>query len=151
MRRRDRGGVGEVRRGGGDAVTERSGETGTGMGTGTGPGTGMDKAEREIDEGRGEIPAVADGARNTPETEPEPTPEAKNGTEPASAPEPETEPEATPEPDPKPGTRRRPWLRRLRRTALALVLIVLVPLLGAEIALRVNYTGDPADGTYTRN
>jgi hypothetical protein len=43
------------------------------------------------------------------------------------------------------------WPRRLRRTALALVLVLLVPLLAAETALRVNYTGDPAKGTYTRN
>ncbi|WP_330282367.1 hypothetical protein [Streptomyces sp. NBC_00588] len=43
------------------------------------------------------------------------------------------------------------WPRRLRRTALALVLVLLVPLLAAETALRVNYTGNPAKGTYTRN
>lgn len=46
---------------------------------------------------------------------------------------------------------RRRWPRRLRRTALALVLVLLVPLLAAETALRLNYTGDPAKGTYTRN
>ncbi|MFF4401816.1 hypothetical protein [Streptomyces sp. NPDC001480] len=44
-------------------------------------------------------------------------------------------------------TRRR---RRLKRTALTLTLLLLLPLLTAEIALRANYTGDPADGTYTR-
>ncbi|MEU7663108.1 glycosyl hydrolase family 18 protein [Streptomyces lincolnensis] len=47
--------------------------------------------------------------------------------------------------------RRRPWVRRTRRTVLAVVLIVLLPVLASQIALRVNYTGDPADGTYTRN
>ncbi|MFJ9628486.1 hypothetical protein ACIRU8_12400 [Streptomyces sp. NPDC101175] len=47
--------------------------------------------------------------------------------------------------------RRRKWIRRTRRTALALVLLLLLPTLAAEIALRVNYTGDPADGTRTRN
>ncbi|MER5217564.1 hypothetical protein ABT063_45375 [Streptomyces sp. NPDC002838] len=52
-------------------------------------------------------------------------------------------------PEPRPS--RRPWLRWARRTALTLVLVILLPLLAAEIALRVNYTGDPADGTYTRN
>ncbi|MFF4502074.1 hypothetical protein [Streptomyces sp. NPDC001401] len=45
----------------------------------------------------------------------------------------------------------RPWRRRLKRTALVLVLALLLPTLAAEIALRVNYTGDPAAGTYTRN
>jgi hypothetical protein len=41
--------------------------------------------------------------------------------------------------------------RRIRRTALVVLLVLLVPLLTAETALRVNYMGDPADGTYTRN
>ncbi|EFF92878.1 membrane protein [Streptomyces sp. e14] len=43
--------------------------------------------------------------------------------------------------------RRRRWVRR---GVVVLVLLLLVPLLGAEAALRVNYSGDPADGTYTR-
>ncbi|WP_405973890.1 hypothetical protein [Streptomyces sp. NBC_00988] len=38
----------------------------------------------------------------------------------------------------------------VRRSALALVLALLLPILGAEIALRVNYVGEPSDGTYTR-
>lgn len=42
-------------------------------------------------------------------------------------------------------------LRLIRRTALTLLLVLLLPLLTAEAALRVNYMGDPADGTYTRN
>ncbi|MGW0835343.1 hypothetical protein [Streptomyces prunicolor] len=46
---------------------------------------------------------------------------------------------------------KRRWVRWARRGALALVLVLLVPTLAAEIALRVNYTGDPSDGTYTRN
>ncbi|MEU4655366.1 hypothetical protein AB0G32_15740 [Streptomyces sp. NPDC023723] len=46
---------------------------------------------------------------------------------------------------------RRPWPRRLRRTALVLVLVLLVPVLAAQAALRLNYAGDPADGTYTRH
>ncbi|MFG2788670.1 hypothetical protein [Streptomyces sp. NPDC048419] len=41
--------------------------------------------------------------------------------------------------------------RRLRRTALALALVLLVPVLAAELALRLNYNGDPAAGTHTRN
>ncbi|MFJ5729455.1 glycoside hydrolase family 18 protein [Streptomyces paradoxus] len=46
------------------------------------------------------------------------------------------------------GKRRRRWIRR---TALAVVLLVLVPLLSVLTALRVNYMGDPADGTQTRD
>lgn len=48
---------------------------------------------------------------------------------------------------PTPARRRLRWARR---AALGLVLLLLVPLLAAETALRVNYAGDPADGTYTR-
>jgi hypothetical protein len=44
--------------------------------------------------------------------------------------------------------------RRIRRLVLALALapplLVLLPLLAAEAALRLNYAGEPADGTYTR-
>ncbi|MFC8432664.1 hypothetical protein [Streptomyces sp. NPDC057253] len=49
-------------------------------------------------------------------------------------------------PTPKPGRRR--WVRR---SVLGLVLVVLVPLLTAAVALRLHYTGDPADGTFTRD
>ncbi|MFF9278886.1 glycoside hydrolase family 18 protein [Streptomyces griseosporeus] len=62
------------------------------------------------------------------------------GTEPAAAGPESRQP-------PKQGRR---WLRHTRRTALALVLLLLLPLLGTQIALRVNYTGDLADGTRTR-
>ncbi|GGL77488.1 hypothetical protein GCM10010129_21510 [Streptomyces fumigatiscleroticus] len=51
----------------------------------------------------------------------------------------------------RPRPRSRRVLRRVRRSVLVLVLVLLVPLVTAETALRVNYTGDPADGTYTRN
>ncbi|MEU2913645.1 glycosyl hydrolase family 18 protein [Streptomyces massasporeus] len=50
--------------------------------------------------------------------------------------------------EPAPGTRRRRWIRR---TAIALPLLLLLPLLAVLTALRINYTGDPADGTHTRN
>ncbi|MEU3289846.1 hypothetical protein [Streptomyces longwoodensis] len=50
----------------------------------------------------------------------------------------------------EPPTPRRAWPRRTRRTALALLLLVLLPVLASQIALRVNYAGDPADGTRTR-
>ncbi|MFE9439408.1 hypothetical protein ACFYO2_10420 [Streptomyces sp. NPDC006602] len=81
------------------------------------------EAEQKPEEG--EIPAVADGDQAAPERGPESEPEPKR--------------------------RRRTWVRWVRRTALGLVLVVVLPLLAAEIALRVNYTGDPADGTYTRD
>jgi hypothetical protein len=55
------------------------------------------------------------------------------------------------EPAPAERTHRRPWRRWAARTALAAVLLLLVPLLAAEAALRINYTGDPAEGTYTRD
>ncbi|WP_309061334.1 hypothetical protein [Streptomyces sp.] len=75
------------------------------------------------------------------------SPGAPDSSEAPEAPGALESPEAS---DPPGGKRRGPWARRLRRTALALVLVLLVPLLAAETALRINYTGDPADGTYTR-
>ncbi|MGW3289088.1 hypothetical protein ACWDR3_31070 [Streptomyces sp. NPDC001002] len=45
---------------------------------------------------------------------------------------------------------RRPRHRRLRLLALALLLALLLPVLAAGTALRLNYAGDPASGTYTR-
>ncbi|MCX5423378.1 hypothetical protein [Streptomyces sp. NBC_00078] len=49
--------------------------------------------------------------------------------------------------DPPPSPRR----RRPRRLALAVVLALLLPVLAAESALRLNYTGDPKTGTYSRD
>ncbi|MFD9462859.1 hypothetical protein [Streptomyces sp. NPDC060027] len=46
---------------------------------------------------------------------------------------------------------RHPRLRLPKRLALGLVLVLLLPTLAAGIALRVNYAGDPAPGTQTRN
>ncbi|KUO21951.1 hypothetical protein AQJ91_06505 [Streptomyces dysideae] len=46
--------------------------------------------------------------------------------------------------------RSHPWRRRATRTLLILVLALLLPLLSTGLALRLNYTGDPAEGTYTR-
>ncbi|PNV32914.1 hypothetical protein C1708_11755 [Streptomyces sp. DH-12] len=63
----------------------------------------------------------------------------------------ESVPETAPESEPEGKRRRRPWARRAGRTALVLALVLIVPLLAIETALRVNYMGDPADGTYTRN
>ncbi|WP_245235160.1 glycoside hydrolase family 18 protein [Streptomyces violaceorubidus] len=49
------------------------------------------------------------------------------------------------------GNTKKGRLRRTRRITLAVLLVLLLPLLTAETALRVNYTGDPADGTHTRD
>ncbi|MEV7814881.1 hypothetical protein AB0P05_29810 [Streptomyces flaveolus] len=55
------------------------------------------------------------------------------------------DPAARPAPGP------RPRKRRLLRIAAALLALLLLPLLTAETALRLNYTGDPAPGTRTRH
>ncbi|MDT0614571.1 glycoside hydrolase family 18 protein [Streptomyces lancefieldiae] len=107
-----------------------------------------------------------------PKTEPDTEPSTEPDTEPkttdpavAAADDDEDTPQRPPAPDDgshaegaegtagkegAPGRRKR-RLRRLRRTALAVLLVLLLPLLTAEAALRINYTGDPADGTYTRD
>ncbi|MET7319923.1 glycosyl hydrolase family 18 protein [Streptomyces sp. NPDC005549] len=73
-------------------------------------------------------------------------------TEPTAEPAAEStaEPTAADGAQPPPGPRKK-RLRRTRRITLAVLLVLLLPLLTAETALRVNYMGDPADGTYTRN
>lgn len=86
------------------------------------------------------------GPRDPETTADEAAPEPAPGT----APEPAGG-DAPTAPEGRDGTRRRPWVRPLRRTALVLALLLLVPLLAAGTALRVNYMGDPADGTYTRD
>jgi hypothetical protein len=48
-------------------------------------------------------------------------------------------------------TWRHPRLRWPKRIALTLLLALLLPSLAAGIVLRVNYAGDPAPGTQTRN
>ena len=63
-------------------------------------------------------------------------------------PDAEGEAEVTPRTETRTRTRTR---TRIRRTALAVLLVLLLPLLAAETALRVNYSGDLADGTRTRN
>ncbi|MET7887683.1 glycosyl hydrolase family 18 protein [Streptomyces avermitilis] len=83
-----------------------------------------------------------------PGAEPEP--------EPAPAPAPQETPEESSPRTPAWARRtarawRHPRLRLPRRIALALALVLLLPLLAAGIALRVNYAGDPAAGTQTRN
>ncbi|MEV6479069.1 hypothetical protein [Streptomyces sp. NPDC051576] len=73
-------------------------------------------------------------------------PEAVDGTAPPQGP-----PAPGDETSPGGAGGRKKWVRWARRGVLGLVLVLLLPILAAEIALRVNYTGDPADGTYTRN
>ncbi|MYX94620.1 hypothetical protein GT045_07290 [Streptomyces sp. SID486] len=71
-----------------------------------------------------------------------------DGTDPAG-----TDPDAT-DPDggrPAAPSRPRPRGRRILRLAAAVLALLLVPLLTAETALRINYTGDPAPGTRTRH
>ncbi|MEV5174889.1 hypothetical protein AB0L10_28290 [Streptomyces flaveolus] len=55
------------------------------------------------------------------------------------------------DPAAQPDHRPRPRKRRLLRIAAALLALLLLPLLTAETALRLNYTGDPAPGTRTRH
>ncbi|GGQ76813.1 glycosyl hydrolase family 18 protein [Streptomyces althioticus] len=111
-----------------------------------------------------------DGTRTTPAPGPAPAPASEPASASASGPvpapgpvpasgrtlDPEPRPDPAPQPQPQPAPesakkRRRPWVRRVRRTVLVLALVLIVPLAAVETALRVNYMGDPADGTHTRN
>ncbi|MFF4469566.1 glycosyl hydrolase family 18 protein [Streptomyces sp. NPDC001599] len=90
-------------------------------------------------------------------TEPKAAPTAESTAGPAAA-DGDQPPQGPPAPDDESSTggtgghtKKKKRLRRIRRTALAVLLVLLLPLLTAETALRINYTGDPADGTYTRN
>ncbi|MGV9628945.1 hypothetical protein [Streptomyces sp. NPDC003487] len=85
---------------------------------------------------RTEEPGAIPGERAEPEAEAPPAEPGERG---------EPEPAAS-----SPRSRRRRF-RLARRLALALALLLLLPLLGTQIALRVNYTGDPADGARTRD
>ncbi|MGW7633236.1 MULTISPECIES: hypothetical protein [Streptomyces] len=103
-------------------------------------------------------PAPAPGSAPAPESAstsgsasgPTPTPASASAPEPESVSEPEHVPESAPAPE-SAEKRRRPWVRRVRRAVLVLALVLIVPLVAVETALRVNYMGDPADGTYTRD
>ncbi|MEU3730701.1 glycosyl hydrolase family 18 protein [Streptomyces sp. NPDC033538] len=79
-----------------------------------------------------------------PSTDPSTTDPAATDADPAV-----TDPAAAEAEDAR--TRKKRRVRRVRRTVLAVLIVLLLPLLTAETALRVNYMGDPADGTYTRN
>ncbi|MEU2425875.1 glycosyl hydrolase family 18 protein [Streptomyces sp. NPDC007851] len=82
-------------------------------------------------------------------------------------PEPATKPATEPQPEPESGVpsesgaegasgvaegrRRGRWGRWVRRGVSVVGLVLLLPLLIAETALRVNYTGDPEPGARTRD
>ncbi|MFE9763275.1 hypothetical protein ACFYPC_01865 [Streptomyces sp. NPDC005808] len=79
-----------------------------------------------------------------------------SGSERPESDRPESErPESETAKEPRAGRLPRAWrhprLRWPKRIALALVLLLILPALGAGIALRVNYAGDPGPGTQTRN
>ncbi|MDH6568025.1 hypothetical protein M2160_003046 [Streptomyces sp. SAI-117] len=81
---------------------------------------------------------------------PRPAPGARGTARPAPTPSRLTRGEGADQEEPgkgAPRTGRRHWIRR---AALGLALVVLVPLLSVAVALRLNYAGDPADGTRTR-
>ncbi|MET7289666.1 hypothetical protein [Streptomyces sp. NPDC005573] len=101
------------------------------------------------DPGPDSAPQSDPGAGPAPQPDPDPTPQPDPA--PAPTPQPEPAPDPDPDPTPTPRTSARPRARRiLRRTLVAFLLAVLVPLLTAESALRLNYTGDPAPGARTR-
>ncbi|WP_405877352.1 MULTISPECIES: hypothetical protein [unclassified Streptomyces] len=85
-------------------------------------------------------PAVADG-EDPPQGPPAPDDEGSTGGAGGND-KADGEAEATKPP---------PGRRRLRRLTLTFLLALLLPTLTAESALRLNYTGDPKQGTYTRN
>ena len=105
----------------------------TGQGAGAEQGSGPDDPLATPD-----TPAVADGENPPPGP---PASDDEGGTGAAAGNEKaDGEAEAA-----------KPPSRRWRRLTLAVVLALLLPLLAAESALRLNYTGDPKKGTYTRN
>ncbi|WP_242433457.1 hypothetical protein [Streptomyces sp. Root264] len=145
------------------ADTETDAGTCTGTDTGTGsaavapdaaPGTGVAAADAHATDATA---PVAEAAEPAPASARVPAPAPAPGDAPPEPPATDAEGGGggvgDPGDDPeafggrRPGRRR---LRRVRRAALVLVLLLLVPILVAEAALRVNYLGDPADGTYTR-
>ncbi|MFE5403529.1 hypothetical protein ACFQ9Z_19735 [Streptomyces sp. NPDC056580] len=134
------------------------------------PGTPHDRAPEPSPTPADAPPAPGD-ARPTPDATP-PTPGATPPTPGDVAPVPGDAPSArgdgppasdggppasdgdnAPPPPPASGATRppAPRRRRLRRVLGAALLVLVLPLLTAETALRVNYTGSPAPGTLTRD
>ncbi|MEU4873767.1 hypothetical protein [Streptomyces sp. NPDC021608] len=109
--------------------------------------------EHENEHETGAGTETANGTEQGDERETEGATDGGTGTANASA----TDAEAVPRGGPGEGgrdggktVRGRRWARWARRGAFAVALLVLVPVLVAEAALRVNYMGDPAEGTRTR-
>ncbi|MGA5579627.1 hypothetical protein ACPCIY_00355 [Streptomyces thermodiastaticus] len=131
---------------------ERDSEQGSGRAehtAGQGPGTGGGAAEAQRtsheEQTSHKANGAAEGASDNANGAAEQTSDNANGAAEHAAPD-----KGTGAPGPAPSGLAR--LRRPRRLVLtlALPLLVLVPLLAAEAALRVNYAGEPADGTYNR-
>ena len=102
-------------------------------------GTDPEAAEPEAAE-----PDTADPEAAEPDTAEPEAAEPDTADPEAAGPEEGAGPDGSEQPAPR---RRR---RRLRRWSLGGVLLLLAPVLASQIALGVNYLGDPADGTYTR-
>ncbi|MGW1005131.1 hypothetical protein [Streptomyces sp. NPDC002520] len=95
-----------------------------------------------------------DGTADPGHPQPTPAPAQDPGHRPASVSPQAPDHRPTPAPPQDPGHRpapRRPRLRVLRRILLAALLALLLPLLTAETALRLNYTGTPDQNTRTRH
>src|SRR5688500_7806123 len=88
-------------------------------------------------------PAAADGGALPPEPAGASAPDEASDGAPRREPAEGAGGDSSAVPDGQAGRRRRPWVRWARRTALAVTLLLVVPLLAAETALRVNYMGDP--------
>ncbi|MGV9252220.1 hypothetical protein [Streptomyces sp. NPDC003697] len=121
------------------------------------PGTGT----RAAPDGGAEAEAPAAPAGSDPDSDPGSDSDSDVGSDPGSdsdsdvGSDPGSDPDSDPDSDPgsDPGISTgpgEPRLRRLRRGVLIVLLVVLLPLLAAETALRVNYAGDPARGAHTR-
>ncbi|MHB9859313.1 glycoside hydrolase family 18 protein [Streptomyces sp. YIM S03343] len=125
-----------------EATERRQGETDTTAGPEAGHGT--DIAPAAVAGAGPDKDAAAEfevGSQTDSAPEPCPAPGADAGTAPQAA---AADPARIAHP-------RRRWPRLVRRGALALALVLLLPLLAAELALRLNYMGDLADGTRTRH
>ncbi|MFF0851500.1 hypothetical protein ACFYVM_10710 [Streptomyces sp. NPDC003280] len=94
----------------------------------------------DVPSGRGDGPPASDAG-----------PPAADGGPPASDAGPPAADGGDASPPPPASGAPRPRRRRLRRVLGAVLLVLVLPLLTAETALRVNYTGSPAPGTLTRD
>ncbi|MGW1602279.1 hypothetical protein [Streptomyces eurythermus] len=111
------------------------------------PGTAPDSAS---DPGPDQVVKPAPAPKAAPGTAPDPAsgpgPDPAPRTAPDTAPDPTASPPASP-----PASPSRPRKRRVLRFLGVLLALLLLPLLTAETALRINYAGDPAPGTRTRH